>query len=242
MNILAIDTASGVLSLALGTEEGVWSAAARAGQRHSELLMDLADSLLENAGLDPGDLDGVACMKGPGSFTGLRIGFSAAKGIALALDIPLVSSPTLDCMAAPYASWPDLILPVIDGKKGRFFTALYRENRRCSEIMDAAVPEIARRIWQYAETEKEENRAERIIITGDDADMIYGDLFAARKDLAPGVPLPVKACSGRTGWGVELLDMAKKSMLKGGQDEREGGPEYIRKSDAELNLKGGTGL
>ncbi|MDR1287035.1 MAG: tRNA (adenosine(37)-N6)-threonylcarbamoyltransferase complex dimerization subunit type 1 TsaB [Treponema sp.] len=242
MNILAIDTAADVLSLALGTEEGVWSAAARAGQRHSELLMDLADSLLKNAGLDPGDLDGVACMKGPGSFTGLRIGFSAAKGIALALDIPLVSSPTLDCMAFPYASWPDLVLPVIDGKKGRFYTALYRGNRRCSQFMDAAVTEIARRISEHAPGGEKENRAERIIITGSDAGMIYEDLFSACRGLAPGVLLLAGAHSGRMGWGVELLEMAKKSIADESQDEREGGPEYVRKSGAELNLKGTAGL
>ncbi|MDR1105171.1 MAG: tRNA (adenosine(37)-N6)-threonylcarbamoyltransferase complex dimerization subunit type 1 TsaB [Treponema sp.] len=243
MNILAIDTAADALSLALGTEEGVWSAAARAGQRHSELLMDLADSLLKNAGLDPGDLDGVACMKGPGSFTGLRIGFSAAKGIALALDIPLVSSPTLDCMALPCASWPDLVLPVIDGKKGRFYTALYRGNRRCSQFIDAGVTEIARLIREQVQGGEKETRAERVIITGGDAGMIYEDLSSAcGGDLAPGVLLLASAHSGRTGWGVELLETAKKSIEDESQDEREGGPEYVRKSGAELNLKGTAGL
>ncbi|MDR0602607.1 MAG: tRNA (adenosine(37)-N6)-threonylcarbamoyltransferase complex dimerization subunit type 1 TsaB [Treponema sp.] len=241
MNILAIDTAAGILSLALGTEAGIWSAASDAGQRHSEMLMDMAESLIKNAGLSPGDLDGVACMKGPGSFTGLRIGFSAAKGIALALGIPLAASPTLDCMTVPYASWPDLILPVMDARKRRFFTALYRGNRRRSEFMDAAVPEIALRISGHIGSGKE-NHAERIIITGDDAEMIYEDLLSACRSLMPDTPLLLKANSGRRGWGVELLEMVKKSIFDNSADERTGGPEYIRKSDAELNFENKAGL
>jgi tRNA threonylcarbamoyladenosine biosynthesis protein TsaB len=238
MNILAIDTASSVLSLALGTSSGVWSAAADAGLRHSEMLMDLVDGLTKRAGLSPRDLDGAACMKGPGSFTGLRIGFSAAKGLALALDIPFIAVPTLDCMALPYASWPDLTLPVIDAKKRRFFTALYRENVRLTDFLDASVPDIAQLIMN----EMEKKAFERVIITGPDAEMIYADLISACAVLTRDPPLFLTGTIRRTGWGTELLDMAKKRIFENGNSEVNSGPEYIRKSDAELTLNKKVGF
>jgi tRNA threonylcarbamoyladenosine biosynthesis protein TsaB len=237
MNILAIDTASSVLSLALGTEEGVWSAAADAGLRHSEMLMDLVDGLAKHAGLSPRDLGGAACMKGPGSFTGLRIGFSTAKGLALALGIPFIAVPTLDCMALPYASWPDLALPVIDAKKQRFFTALYRENVRLTDFLDASVPDIARLIIR----EREKKAFDRVIITGPDAEMIYTDLVSSCTALTRDPPLFLTGNRRRTGWGIELMDMAKKTIIKDGSDETNSGPEYIRKSDAELAASGKAG-
>jgi tRNA threonylcarbamoyladenosine biosynthesis protein TsaB len=238
MNILAVDTASSVLSLALGTDDGVWSAAADAGLRHSEMLMDLVDGLTKHAGLSPRDLGGAACMKGPGSFTGLRIGFSAVKGLALALGIPFAAVPTLDCMALPWASWPDVALPVIDAKKQRFFTALYRENARLTDFLDASVPDIARLIMN----ERERKAFERVIITGPDAEMIYTDLVSACAALARDPPLFLTGNIRRTGWGIELLDMAKKSIFENGGGEVTSGPEYIRKSDAELAVSKKVGF
>ena len=150
MNILAIDTATSILSIAVSSAEGIRHFEVDAGLRHSELLMDLADMVMKTAGLEASDLELVACMRGPGSFTGLRIGFAAAKGMALALGIPLVSVPTLDCMAAPCAVWPGLVIPVIDAKKHRFFTALYRGGQRLTEYLDAEPDEIARAIKSAA--------------------------------------------------------------------------------------------
>src|SRR5437016_12759737 len=80
---------------------------------HSERLMPAIDRLLADAGWAPGDLQGLAVAVGPGSFTGLRIGLSAIKGLALALAIPIAAVPTLDAMAAglPFAQLPGF--PVI---------------------------------------------------------------------------------------------------------------------------------
>jgi tRNA threonylcarbamoyladenosine biosynthesis protein TsaB len=122
--ILALDTATAILSLALEAGERRWYREIDAGLGHSELLVETADSLLKGAGLGPGDLEALACMGGPGSFTGLRIGFSAAKGLALGLDLPLIACPTLDRMASPRSPWPGLVIPLIDANTGRIFTAL----------------------------------------------------------------------------------------------------------------------
>jgi tRNA threonylcarbamoyladenosine biosynthesis protein TsaB len=126
MRILALDTSDQVLSVALDTENGVFCAEIDAGTRHSELLMECIDGLFKTAGLAPRELDLVACMKGPGSFTGLRIGYATAKGLCMALGIRLAAVPTLDCLAYALSIWPGIVIPAIDAKKGCFFSSFYR--------------------------------------------------------------------------------------------------------------------
>jgi tRNA threonylcarbamoyladenosine biosynthesis protein TsaB len=93
---------------------------------HSERLLPAIDRLMADAGWGPGDLEGLAVAIGPGSFTGLRIGLSAVKGLALALGIPVVGVPTLDALAAalPFAAWP--VCPVLDARKGEVYACRYR--------------------------------------------------------------------------------------------------------------------
>ena len=143
MNLLAIDSATELLSAAVAAGESRYLFEADAGPRHSALLLEVIDMLLNKAGLRPGDLEGVICMKGPGSFTGLRVGYAAAKGICLARNIPLAALPTLDCMAWPCSFFPGLVVPLIDAKQNRFFTAFYRKKTKIAGNFDAGVPFIA---------------------------------------------------------------------------------------------------
>jgi len=113
---LAFDTATGVATTALVRDCDVLGE--RIG-RASEVLAE-ADELLRAAGLTPGDLDLLAVGVGPGSFTGVRIGLATARGLALALDLPVAGVSTLDALAAgsPGAT------PVIDAKRGEIFTVV----------------------------------------------------------------------------------------------------------------------
>jgi tRNA threonylcarbamoyladenosine biosynthesis protein TsaB len=244
-NILALDTASATLSAALSVGEQIWYFEADAGLRHSELLMEMVDTLVGKAGMDREDLDAVACMKGPGSFTGLRIGFAAAKGIALALGIPLVTAPTLDCMAAPLSFWPGMVLPAVDAKKNRFFAALYSGGLRLCPDMDAEVPVIAGAVNQAAGRAgagvQTPNRAAAesppypILLTGPDADLLASRLeflFSREPEAELELRIDPLCRRGRAG---ELLKLAKDTfLLNNGIDDVFSGPEYIRPSDAEL--------
>jgi tRNA threonylcarbamoyladenosine biosynthesis protein TsaB len=93
---------------------------------HSERLMPAIDRLLGDAGWAAPDLQALAVAVGPGSFTGLRIGLSAVKGLALALGIPVAAVPTLDAIAAslPFSSLP--VCPVLDARKGEVYACRYR--------------------------------------------------------------------------------------------------------------------
>jgi tRNA threonylcarbamoyladenosine biosynthesis protein TsaB len=230
MNILALDTAAGVLSAALSTGEDVWYFEAEAGLRHGELLMDAVDRLLDSAGIGAADLDLAACMKGPGSFTGLRIAFATAKGLSLSLGIPMVSVPTLDCMARGIAqgtaqdSWPGIVLPAMDAKKGRFYAALYRGGRRLGDYLDAAPAAIAAALAAARQ--------------GDEPALFAGPAGALLRETL--------GLSGRKGFFVdpegkrgkarELLDIIKKAGTLDSKEEVFSGPLYLRKSDAELTF------
>jgi tRNA threonylcarbamoyladenosine biosynthesis protein TsaB len=93
---------------------------------HSERLMPAIDRLLRDAGWTTGSLEGLAVAVGPGSFTGLRIGLSAVKGLAWALGIAVAAVPTLDAMAAslPFAALP--VCPVLDARKDEVYCSRYR--------------------------------------------------------------------------------------------------------------------
>jgi tRNA threonylcarbamoyladenosine biosynthesis protein TsaB len=238
LNILAIDTATNILSVALETDTGIMSFEADSGPHHSALLMDTVDTLVKRAGLAPADLDGVTCMRGPGSFTGLRVGFAAARGMALSLNIPMASVSTLDCMAFSLSFWPGIVLPLIDAKKNRFFTALYRGGSRISGDMDADALSIAESVSAANAGLSDENSAKKaVILTGPDAEMFYNE---TEKN-----PLPrclafqdIKVDPGyRRGRANELLAIAKvMNLLNNGGDAENSGPVYVRKSDAELQF------
>jgi tRNA threonylcarbamoyladenosine biosynthesis protein TsaB len=224
--ILALDTAAAILSAALIAGERRWYREADAGPSHSELLLNMADGLLKDAGIRPGDLEAVACMRGPGSFTGLRIGFSAAKGMALALGIPLIACSTLDCMAYPWSPWPALVLPVLDAKKGRFFTALYMGERRISEEMDADLGSIVRLLCSSGK------EAEAVLLTGPDAPLFLSRLKEEGTPAADRLRLDPLYRRGR---GLELAAVAKRRfMLNNGENDVLSAPEYLRESDADM--------
>jgi len=223
MNILAIDTSDRVLSVALAAETGVLCTELDAGMRHSELLMKSVDSLCAIAGIKPAQITHLACMKGPGSFTGLRIGFAAAKGMALALNIPLTAVPTLDCLAYPFSAWPALVLPAMDAKKGCFFAALYRGGQRLTDYLDASPQTLAQAI-----TDTRLSPGERILLTGCGSELLYPRLA----DLYPAAFISIDPDPKR-GRARELLKIARNATMPA--DDGNSGPVYLRKSDAELN-------
>jgi tRNA threonylcarbamoyladenosine biosynthesis protein TsaB len=232
MNILAIDSSSNTLSVALETETQIFHEEIDRANGHSEYLMECADSLCKSAGIRPSDLNMVACMKGPGSFTGLRIGFSAAKGIALALGIPLIAVPTLDCLAHPFSTRQGLVISVLDAKKNCFFAAFYRDGERLTDFFDASQGELLKIMSNIMVSADEP-----VLLTGAGAKLFLsrsegtGDSIYA-KEITQKMNLDNEFARGRA---IELLKIVKNSKLYKTSDI-DGAPVYLRKSDAELNL------
>ena len=127
MRLLALETATLAGGAAL-LDDGrlVGESRLNIALTHSERLMAVVDRLLQDCGCDVADLDALAVSIGPGSFTGLRVGAATAKGLALALEIPVAPVPTLDALAAtlPFADAP--VCPLLAARRGEVYCSLYR--------------------------------------------------------------------------------------------------------------------
>ena len=146
MNILSADTSTDVLSIALSTDNSYEERLVKGRFSHSEDLLAEIESLLSRAGIGMADLDLLAVTKGPGSFTGLRIGMASMKGISSALSVPLASIPTLDAIAEAASTYPGAILPAIDARKHRFYISLHKGGRTIVPDRDGNAEDIMERL------------------------------------------------------------------------------------------------
>ena len=127
MKILAIDTCSRSCSVAV-TDSGhlAGEVTTLRRQTHSRHLMRMVDMTLEISGASIEDIDAFAVTRGPGSFTGLRIGISTVKGLALAAEKPVVGVSSLQALAWPMAVSDGLVCALLDAGKGEVYCACYR--------------------------------------------------------------------------------------------------------------------
>jgi len=220
MRVLAVETStlSGGAAL-LDGERVVGEYTLDVRITHSERLMAAIDQLLSDARWTARDLEGLAVSVGPGSFTGLRVGLSTVKGLALALAIPVAAVPTLDAMAAmlPYAALP--VCPVLDARKREVYASLYRWDglgmRRQWDYLVIAPDDLARRL------------DEPVIVVGDGAESISSP-FARRVEPPRRGPAP--AVVGALGHARLAIGetVAAADLL----------PVYLRPSEAELKRRG----
>ena len=188
---------------------------------HSERLMPAIDRLLRDAGWTPASLEGLAVAVGPGSFTGLRIGLSAVKGLAWALSLSVAAVPTLDALAAalPFAAHP--VCPVLAARRNEVYCSLYH--------WDGAT---MRRQWDYLALAPEA-LASRLtgptILLGDAAHVI-----ASRhaRVAPPHRRLPSAAAVGVLG----LARFGAGDVVSAGALS----PFYLRPSEAELKRRAVT--
>lgn len=133
MNILALDTSTEVLSLALLNGEKWFASDTFAGQSHSQKVLPCIRLLLEEAGLSLRDLDGIAFGEGPGSFTGLRIACGVVQGLAFGAGLPVVGVSTLKALAQN--SGADKVIACLDARMGEVYHAAFlRQNNGWYEI------------------------------------------------------------------------------------------------------------
>lgn len=125
--ILNIETATKNCSVAIAKDgQTVFcSEIAEQGYSHAEKLHVFIEGVLQQSGLAFGDLSAIAVGQGPGSYTGLRIGISAAKGLCFALDIPLIAVDTLQILASQVAIEDGLIVPMLDARRMEVYSAVF---------------------------------------------------------------------------------------------------------------------
>jgi tRNA threonylcarbamoyladenosine biosynthesis protein TsaB len=215
MNVLAIDTSTDTLAVALKTDSGWVEASLNIGLRHAEKLMDLVDFCQSRAGIERSEIALVACAQGPGSFTGLRIGMAASKGLAAGLGAAWIAVPTLDSLAWGYDCFSGVVVPIVDGKKGRVYSALYLRGERVSDWLDVPLAKLAALLDTYPEA----------LITGPDAEL-FGEYAIERSGFR------IDARAGMSAARAMAI-LAAEAFERGGPGDTGMGPLYLRPSEAE---------
>ena len=162
--ILSLETATTNCSVALASDGKVIAARSiNSGYSHAEKINVFIQEVIDQAGFSLKDLNAIAVSSGPGSYTGLRIGVSTAKGLCYALDLPLIAINTLDAMAnGMNAGSNDLLVPMIDARRMEVYSAVYdQQKNRLSEPQAIVVDE------NYYSTFRDK---QKLLLGGDGAD------------------------------------------------------------------------
>ena len=230
MRILAVDTATKSCSVAIIDDKHLLAEETLVSdQTHSKHLMDMINKVIGLSGLTLSDLDGFAVTRGPGSFTGLRIGISSIKGIAAASGNPVVSVSSLDALAMQSCFSSYLVFPLIDAHRGEVYCSRYRFSRSGFEggILRRETKE------QVLPPDKAvDDINEPCIFVGNGAFMYKESITEKVGELAHFAPPSQNTIRAST---VAYLSM-ERFERNDTDDISSLVPYYIRKSDAELSF------
>jgi len=224
LKILAIETSAKSVSAAV-VENGVPLASAyqNMGLTHSRTLMPLVDGMLSAAGLRVRDMNLLATANGPGSFTGLRIGVSALKGLAWALEKPCCGVSTLAAMARNLAHMEGLIICAMDARRNQVYNALFLAH---DGVLTRQCPDRAIGLAELAEEIK--NRPEPKFVVGDGAGLCYNHLL--EQDVPCRMAPPQLMMQNAVGVALAAEEMAAAGQVTTARDLV---PVYLRLSQAE---------
>ena len=224
MRILAFESSAKAASVAL-LEDDVLLAESfqNNGKTHSATLMPMAQSLLADCGLKAADLDLVAVAMGPGSFTGVRIGVAAAKGLAWAAEKPICGVSTLEAMAMQLLPLEGILCPVMDARRAQVYNALFHSDgqtlHRIAEDRAIALEDLKKEL---------EKLEKPIFLVGDGSALCYNTL----DPVLPGLRLPPPHLEMQRASGVALA--ARRKAERGETTAPEDlTPNYLRLSQAD---------
>lgn len=154
MKILSFDSATESATCALIEDEKLLGEITfNYKKQHSVLIMTMIDTLLNNSNTDITEIDGFVISKGPGSFTGLRIGMATFKGICNGLNKPLIGISSLDALAYNLAYTKGIICPILDALRGNVYTAIYKFDKdkliKLEDYCTIAVEDLISKLKQY---------------------------------------------------------------------------------------------
>ncbi len=226
MLILAMDSSATPASAALLEDDKILSEFyIHTKQTHSQTLMPMVDSVLKLSGKTLDDLDCIAVSAGPGSFTGVRIGVSCVKGLAMTRNIPCAGVSTLRAMAENAKGMNGVVCAVMDARCGQVYNAMFRVEgdviERISEDRALPISELAEECAAYGE---------KLLLVGDGAELCY-KTFAAFGAKLMQPQLRFQRASG--------VAFAAKEMCINGETTTPDAlmPIYLRLPQAERELK-----
>ncbi len=232
MKIIAIDSSGLVASVAV-VEDDILIAEYNVQYKktHSQTLLPMLDELKKMVDLDLKTVDAIALAKGPGSFTGLRIGSATAKGLGFALEIPLIEIPTLDGMACCLYGTDKLICPIMDARRNQVYTGIYEFKKTQKEPsayeLTRLLPQCAVSIEEIAERCNAYDR--EVIFLGDGV-----PVFAKRLAELMHVPYGFAPAHMNRQRAAAFAFLAIQYFKEGNYvAAKDHAPEYLRLSQAE---------
>jgi len=242
MLILALESSAKPASVAVCSDtELLGQYYQNSGLTHSRTLLAMAESLLKNLGISVAEIDLVAVSRGPGSFTGVRIGVAAAKGLAWSLDKPICGVSTLEAMGyqAPEPGGV-LLCPVMDARRSQVYNALFEWQgdtliRLCEDraiSLDELSSDLRSRYKRPAPVNNNSELVTPCLLIGDGAN-ICNDFFSAE-----GVPSRIapELVRWQTAYGVALAALRSEPVAAVDLE-----PSYLRPSQAERE-RGASGI
>ena len=193
-------------------------------QTHSQTLLPMIDQVVKMSGIGLEELDGIAVAAGPGSFTGLRIGSSTAKGMALALNKPIIPVPTLEGMAYRMAGFGGVICPLMDARRSQVYTGIYRMS---GSRMECLLEQCAVDILDIAAKVNELN--ENVVFLGDGVPVHRAVLEEKIKVSYQFAPLHLNRQSAASVAALGMIYMEEGKI----EDAKDHKPIYLRQSQAE---------
>lgn len=221
MKILAFESSAKAASVALGEDGKLISQYTQSsGLTHSRTLLKMAEDLLANAETKIEDIDALAVAKGPGSFTGVRIGVAAVKGLAWGADKPAIGVSTLEAMAYHLIDRTDgVICCAMDARRGEIYNAKFTSD---GEKLTRICPDRAVPVTTVIEEAKKDKK--KYFFVGDGAELCYNAfLEAGLEGYLTAEPLRLQSA-----WGVLRAAEGKEPS-----DAADLTPEYLRLSQAE---------
>lgn len=225
MKLLGLDSSGLVASVAVVEDENLLGEyTVNYKKTHSQTLLPMLDEVARMVELDLSTLDAIAIAGGPGSFTGLRIGSATAKGLGLALNVPIVNVPTVDALAYNLAGHRDLVCPLMDARRNQTYTGLYRFDGNEIETLRAqcavGIEEILNEITRWNQP---------VVFLGDGVPVFRG--FIEEHLSVPYSFAPAHLNKQRAGAVAALgMQYLKKGIV---ETAAEHAPEYLRLSQAE---------
>ncbi|WP_449538599.1 tRNA (adenosine(37)-N6)-threonylcarbamoyltransferase complex dimerization subunit type 1 TsaB [Ferdinandcohnia sp. Marseille-Q9671] len=226
MKVLAIDTSNYVLGVALVDGEKVLGEMiTNLPKNHSVRAMPAIEQLMNECGIKPGELDKIVVAKGPGSYTGVRIGVTIAKTLSWSLQIPIVGVSSLEVVAANGRFFNGLLSPLFDARRGQVYTGLYRyESNSLTCVEEDKI--ILLSDW-LAELKK---RNTPILFIGNDVGIHKDQIETELESLAYVAPY--------TDWNPRPSELANIGLNREAEDVHAFVPNYIRLAEAEANWLG----
>lgn len=227
MIVLSIDSSSLVTTVALLKDEHVLGEYTLNFKReHSVILMEKVEMLLKDCEIDINDVDGFVVSKGPGSFTGLRIGMATVKGLSMGSNKPYVSISSLDALANSLLTFDGIICPIMDALRDSVYTCLYKNvDGKLTKLIDYS----ALSLNELAELLNK--KGENVIFTGD-------GVSKHKEFLSPNVNNAIFAPTHLSIIRASSLGEIGMIELKAGNaDCINSSPLYLKKPQAERELE-----